>query len=69
LIVGLATPLRTGHHGGDSGIFIAGMLALAGSSGARVGPSRGLRLCPRSAVSRRAIAFSVLALVLVRGDA
>jgi len=65
LIVGLATPLRTEIPLADAGIFIAGMLALAGFVGVLESAIARLRLLRVPQFLVGAIAFSILALVLV----
>jgi len=65
LIVGLATPLRTGVPLADGGIFLAGLLGLAGFVGVLESAIARLRLSRIPQFLVGAIAFSVLALVLV----
>jgi len=65
LIVGLATPLRTGLPLADAGIFLAGMLALVGFVGVLESAIARLRLVRVPQFLVGSIAFSVLALVLV----
>lgn len=65
LIVGLATPLRTAVPLADAGIFLAGMLALAAFVGVLESAIARLRLLRVPQFLVGAIAFSVLALVLV----
>jgi formate hydrogenlyase subunit 4 len=67
LILGLATPFRTGIPPLDAAIFLAGMLALAGFVGAIESAIARLRLLRVPQFLVGAIAFSVLALVLVLG--
>ena len=65
LIVGLATPLRIGIPLADAGIFLAGMLALVGFVGVLESAIARLRLLRVPQFLVGAIAFSILALVLV----
>ncbi len=65
LIVGLAVPLRSGVPLADVGIFLAGMLLLAGSVGVLESSIARLRLSRVPQFLVGAAAFSVLALVVV----